>query len=292
MNNKDTNSGNMESNDTSSNGNDIKNVDAKNFDAKNDDDQEIDDKSEDVSNFEPLSWKYKQKIADKLDEMRTKGLNRNYQELDLKNLIIRFTKIMELLDKRQEELKNDQRPRRRCSRKQKSANRKNGKLGGPKTNSGKRVVGGNAIKHGLLAQEIVIHELESIEDFDDQYEKLLSQYQPVGFIEEMLVKKIMISVWRLKRVGIAEIGMILKNHGASDEEIFQSAKDGRVMVIEACELRDMIPREEDCKNLLRYETTIERQFYRALDQLERMQRARKGEMVPAPINVNVIAEKE
>ncbi len=39
--------------------------------------------------------------------------------------------------------------------------------------------------------------------------------------------------------------------------------------------------------LSRYETAIERQFYRALHELERLQRARRGGNVPAPVTVDV-----
>jgi hypothetical protein len=38
---------------------------------------------------------------------------------------------------------------------------------------------------------------------------------------------------------------------------------------------------------LRYETTINRQFYQAINQQERVQRLRAGEPVPAPVNVQV-----
>ena len=37
---------------------------------------------------------------------------------------------------------------------------------------------------------------------------------------------------------------------------------------------------------MRYETKLERQIYRAMAQLERLQRMRKGETLPAPMAVN------
>jgi hypothetical protein len=39
--------------------------------------------------------------------------------------------------------------------------------------------------------------------------------------------------------------------------------------------------------LLRYETAIERQLYRAIDQLERLQRQRAGDYVPPPVKVGI-----
>jgi hypothetical protein len=39
--------------------------------------------------------------------------------------------------------------------------------------------------------------------------------------------------------------------------------------------------------VLRYETRLERQMYRALAQLERLQRMRRGESVPAPLAIEL-----
>src|SRR5207248_1598375 len=47
-----------------------------------------------------------------------------------------------------------------------------------------------------------------------------------------------------------------------------------------------LPSAEKAERLLRYETHLERQLYRAMDQLERFQRRRMGDAVPAPLNVN------
>jgi hypothetical protein len=46
-----------------------------------------------------------------------------------------------------------------------------------------------------------------------------------------------------------------------------------------------LPSKEAVDKILRYETAIERQLYRAINELERLQRQRKGEAIPPPINV-------
>jgi hypothetical protein len=51
-----------------------------------------------------------------------------------------------------------------------------------------------------------------------------------------------------------------------------------------------LPGKDAVDLLLRYESAIERQFYKALDQLERRQRQRRGEAVPPPINADVEIE--
>ncbi len=45
--------------------------------------------------------------------------------------------------------------------------------------------------------------------------------------------------------------------------------------------------EKDLERILRYETANERALTRALDRLERLQRLRKGEYVPAPVTVTL-----
>jgi len=48
-----------------------------------------------------------------------------------------------------------------------------------------------------------------------------------------------------------------------------------------------LPPAEVTDKLLRYEAHLDRQLYRAMDQLERLQRQRRGENVPPPLNINL-----
>ncbi len=61
----------------------------------------------------------------------------------------------------------------------------------------------NAIKHGLLAREVVITAgdgEESLQEFHDLLEKLCEQYEPVGVLEDSLVQTIATCWWRKARV--------------------------------------------------------------------------------------------
>jgi hypothetical protein len=49
----------------------------------------------------------------------------------------------------------------------------------------------------------------------------------------------------------------------------------------------VLPSMEVLEKILRYETKLERQLFRAMAQLERLQRMRRGESVPAPLTVEV-----
>ena len=56
---------------------------------------------------------------------------------------------------------------------------------------------------------------------------------------------------------------------------------------EAREAAAVLPSAETLDKILRYETKLERQMYRAMAQLERVQRMRRGEAIPAPVSVEV-----
>ena len=51
----------------------------------------------------------------------------------------------------------------------------------------------------------------------------------------------------------------------------------------------VLPSGKVLDKILRYETKLERQMYRAMAQLERVQRIRRGECIPAPLSVEVSA---
>jgi hypothetical protein len=52
-----------------------------------------------------------------------------------------------------------------------------------------------------------------------------------------------------------------------------------------------LPAEEDLDRILRYESSIHRQLAFAMNQIERLQRARKGEHVPPPVQVSLSTDQ-
>ena len=119
------------------------------------------------------------------------------------------------------------------SQKQLIANRQNAlKSTGPKTETGKALASRNALKHGLLASEVVIDNGEGAEnrqEFETILNDLIGQFQPVGSLEEMMVEKIATSYWRLRRAQRYEVGILRQKldtasdqydaHNESDHEI-------------------------------------------------------------------------
>jgi hypothetical protein len=57
--------------------------------------------------------------------------------------------------------------------------------------------------------------------------------------------------------------------------------------LEIARQRLSIPKGRKLERIQRYETAIKRDMYRAIDQLERLQRRRRGEPPPPTVNVNV-----
>ena len=177
--------------------------------------------------------------------------------------------------------------KRPVSERRVQANRRNAlRSTGPKTARGKRAVAGNAIKHGFLAREVVItawHGEESLKEFHDLVEKICEHYGAIGVVEELLVQTIATCWWRKARVIRAENGEIRRRL----ESVAVYATKRGELVGDAEARSFSLPPADAADKLLRYEAHLDRQLYRAMDQLERLQRQRKGESVPPPININL-----
>ena len=95
---------------------------------------------------------------------------------------------------------------------QRAANRVNArKSTGPKTSKGKAASKLNAVKHGLLAQTVLVRGeqfQESAQGFKRLSLEFYASLAPVGPLEEMLVDEIIQATWRLRRAWRAEGGEI------------------------------------------------------------------------------------
>ena len=85
-----------------------------------------------------------------------------------------------------------------------AANRRNAQHStGPKTQEGKAASRLNALKHGLTAQQLILFD-ETEADFDAFFADLVADYAPVDTAESILVERIAVTHWRLRRVWRAE----------------------------------------------------------------------------------------
>jgi hypothetical protein len=94
------------------------------------------------------------------------------------------------------------------------ANRKNALMStGAVTEEGKEIVSKNAVKHGVFAKDLIIASGDGREN-EDEYRELLhnliESLNPQGQMEHLLVEKIAVDFWRLRRVLRFETGSIRK----------------------------------------------------------------------------------
>ena len=87
-------------------------------------------------------------------------------------------------------------------------NRKNAQNStGPRTKAGKLAIRHNALKHGILAKEVIGSGAilgESPEDFESLLSGLAEVYKPIGRAEELAVEEIAVSYIRRARALRAE----------------------------------------------------------------------------------------
>ncbi len=164
-----------------------------------------------------------------------------------------------------------------ASEEQIEANRQNALLGGVKTEEGKAISRFNAIKHGILSQEVLLEGEDKI-SLIELGKRLRAELKPETELELLLIDRITANTWRLKRALKGEKEMIA--HDTENEKDFGSA------------LSYDFANYDSYGKFTRYETSLERGIYRALHELQRIQSVRSGEKLPAPIAIDVDVSKD
>jgi hypothetical protein len=91
---------------------------------------------------------------------------------------------------------------------QMSANQANAqKSTGPLSNKGKQKVASNALKHGVFSKKLLLTDEDPLV-YNQLLEQLSIELQPVGLLEQTLIERIAISLWRQQRLIRAETAMI------------------------------------------------------------------------------------
>ena len=99
-----------------------------------------------------------------------------------------------------------------------ASNRRNAqKSTGPKSVAGKAIVAQNARTHGLLSRSLII-EGESQEEFSELLSLLSDEFQPVGLVEQALVERVGIALWRQRRLVRAESAEVSLNQQRFGDE--------------------------------------------------------------------------
>ena len=180
-----------------------------------------------------------------------------------------------------------------------AANRSNAlRSSGPKSERGKNHSRRNSLKHGVLAAALLIKAGDGAEvaaEFNELLAALDRDLKPVGQLEGMMVEKIAVCWWRQKRAVRCEAGLIRRSFFPDparrlEEALSQGIGLGPNPDREGITEHLNLPLGADLDRILRYETTIQRQLVFAINELERLQRVRQGEALPAPLRIQVSGE--
>jgi hypothetical protein len=139
----------------------------------------------------------------------------------------------------------------------------------------------NALKHGILSNMVLLKS-ERAETLENLRTSLNEEFMPIGGLESMLVERIIVNFWRLRRIIYVEKNSMdyFENKGIifSDDPVSESVKN--TLDNDAIE------------KVLRYETTVERSLFRTMHELERLQAKRRGEKTSLPnvLDVNISGE--
>lgn len=133
---------------------------------------------------------------------------------------------------------------------------------GLKSSAGKEIASQNSIKHGLLAKALIV-EGEKKNAYEEFRQGIFEDLIPVGMMEGLLVEKIVNYAWRLRRAIQAESILMQKGLTKSWEPKTLDS------FFEGWEAKKI-------QNISRYETIIERHFYRSLKELRDIQAIRQA----------------
>jgi hypothetical protein len=172
------------------------------------------------------------------------------------------------------------------------ANRANSlKSPGPTSGAGKNRVRWNSYKHGLLAKALFLRPIDGEEpaEFHRFLKDLRRDLQPVGMLEEMHIEGAAVRYWLIQRSLRCEGGEIKRNQIQRTEEGGLDHRDRRFSTGKAIKFDDhvSIPEDSALERILRYRTAAQKELSYHLAEFERLQRARKGDHVPPPINVQL-----
>jgi hypothetical protein len=154
--------------------------------------------------------------------------------------------------------------------KQTVANRLNAqKSTGPKTREGRAAVRLNGVTHGLTAETIVLKG-ESEADFTNLLGSLEAEHDPGTPTEEALVVQLAMATWRLRRLYHQEAGF----YTCQLQSLVGMQKD--LNLDDAGRMGHAAAWSESTLTLFnRQEARLERTFYRALHELQRLRKERE-----------------
>ena len=146
---------------------------------------------------------------------------------------------------------------------------------GPATAEGRAVSARNSVRHGVLSLSPTVKG-ESSSDWRAFHAGLVESLSPVGTLEDALVGRIALALWRHRRLIAWETDAV---------DVFRARHGDRPSSFDYELTR--VPDPRLLEAVCRYEAHLGRQFRSDLHDLQRLQAARKGEPMSLPVAVDV-----
>lgn len=173
-----------------------------------------------------------------------------------------------------------------------------------KTQDGKQISKYNSVRHGVLTQVLLPVENDEAQSMKNQ---LIDEYHPLTLTEDLLIETMVIAYIRRQRATNAEREFMMQvlNPAVYKERVISPplldnppvgdtiSGIKEVILVKPAYKAQVSP--DDIENLDktfdRYMTSCERQFFRALHELQRIQAIRKG-LKPTSVAVDFISEEK
>jgi hypothetical protein len=157
-----------------------------------------------------------------------------------------------------------------------AASRINGaKSRGPNTSEGKARSAQNALKHGMRSLRYVVLSQEDAAEFAQFQAALLEELAPVGVLQTVLARRIVIAAWRLARADRMEAELL-------EFRSYEGASPGLALIRDGNGTKSI-------ETLVRYRNSASAEFTRAVRTLQMLQagkdeRNARPAILPAPRN--------
>lgn len=157
--------------------------------------------------------------------------------------------------------------------KQVTANRKNAKRStGAKTKEGKEIVSLNSVKHGVTSQAVILPN-ENKDEYQLLIDGIKDDFEAKTATEEILIEKMAQAVWKKRRLARYEETL----SEANEKYIKAEYKNSKWTMSMSASLEqhkfDLVEARSPMgnENIRRYETMLDRQFFKALEELQKLQ---------------------
>jgi hypothetical protein len=163
---------------------------------------------------------------------------------------------------------------------------------GPNSRRGKPVSRRSAWKHGILSEIMAIAGFEDQREWATLRDGVSDSLEPEGHLEHLLVERIAIAFWKLRRLESHQVMLTLKNIRGAHEDVFNAeafrqrsystkvppkfSKDD----VTRAQLVRTLPPTDELNLIMRYESHLHRLLIQNLHELEAIQIRRKGGTSP------------